>query len=172
MKVNFAAPVAPHGSPRPFTGRSMLIAMTTFFGIVFAVNGYFMFAALKTYSGVVSVEPYRKGLAYNDRIDASERQALRGWTDTVTLERDGRLSLNILDRDQAHVHELLISATISRPSTTKFDRGILLTEQSDGTYAAAVGELEAGNWILTLEARAGNTDEPVYRSRRRLWLKS
>ena len=54
-------------------GRHVLIGLLLFFGTIFAVNGYFMFVALSTYTGVVADEPYRKGLAYNARIAADER---------------------------------------------------------------------------------------------------
>ena len=54
-----------------------------FFGTVFAVNGAMIYAAVSTYSGVVANEPYRKGLHYNERIAADERQARLGWTESA-----------------------------------------------------------------------------------------
>ena len=61
------------------TGRHVLAAMLVFFAVVFAVNAAMIYAALSTYSGVVADEPYRKGLHYNERIVADERQRQRNW---------------------------------------------------------------------------------------------
>ena len=52
------------------TGRHVLIGMLVFFGVILGVNGMFLYSALSTYTGVVSDEPYRKGLNYNERIEA------------------------------------------------------------------------------------------------------
>ena len=52
-----------------------------FFAAVFVVNGAMIYSAVSTYTGLVANEPYRKGLHYNERIAADERQARLGWTD-------------------------------------------------------------------------------------------
>ena len=56
------------------SGRHILGILAGFFGIVFAVNGFFIYRALSTHSGEVASEPYAQGLAYNDRIAAAVRQ--------------------------------------------------------------------------------------------------
>ncbi len=66
--------------------------LIAFFGVIFAVNGYFLYSALSTHTGVVAIEPYRKGLAYNERIAADERQKALGWQRQTSLARDGRVS--------------------------------------------------------------------------------
>ena len=53
----------------------MLWVFLGFFGVVFVVNGAMIYSAVSTHSGLVANEPYRKGLHYNERIDADERQA-------------------------------------------------------------------------------------------------
>ena len=40
-------------------GRHVLFMFLGFFGAVFAVNGYFLYEALSTHSGVVAVEAMR-----------------------------------------------------------------------------------------------------------------
>ena len=40
------------------TGRHVLYTFIAFFGIIFAVNGVFLYSALKTNTGVVAIEPY------------------------------------------------------------------------------------------------------------------
>ena len=82
---------------------------------MFAVNGAMIYSALSTYSGVVATEPYRKGLHYNERILADERQrAAATGRDTLTIERDGRVELLTHDADG---HPIRASASsVHRPA--------------------------------------------------------
>jgi nitrogen fixation protein FixH len=158
-------------SPRKITGRDVLLAFIVFFGVVFAVNGYFLHFALSTYTGVVSAEPYRKGLHYNQRIAAETRQDALGWKDEIHLAGDGRLSVAIKGIDGKPIERLIVAAVISRPSTARFDRLVALQERAPGVYTAATQAIDPGSWIVALEARSKSTDtEPTYRARRRLWL--
>ena len=52
-----------------------------------------IYSALSTHTGLVANEPYRKGLHYNERIEADERQARLGWSDSIEIGRDGRVTL-------------------------------------------------------------------------------
>lgn len=153
-------------------GRHVLAALVLFFAIVFAVNGYFLFAALSTYSGEVAIEPYRKGLAYNARIVADERQSQLGWKETLTVATSGALTLALRDRDGVPVPGLVAMATIGRPATTRHDRSARLVQDMAGRYVANLGALEVGNWIVTIEARSASSAATIFRSRRRLWLRS
>ena len=153
-------------------GRHVLAMLVCFFGIIFVANGFFLFAALSTHSGEVASEPYRKGLAYNARIAAGERQAGREWRDTLTVATTGTVSLMLLDRAGAPVPGLIVTATIGRPSTIRHDRSAPLIEQAAGSYVAGLGALEDGNWLITIEARSPSSGETTFRSRKRLWLRS
>jgi len=154
-------------------GRHVLAMFIGFFGIVFVVNGYFLVSALRTHSGVVAVEPYRKGLAYNDRVAAAERQAGLGWQETVAVTGDGKLSVSISSREGAPVTGLIVTALIWRPTVATHDRPLVLQEDTPGRYVGAAGALPEGNWIVAVEARTAKTGmEPTFRARRRLWVKS
>lgn len=136
------------------------------------MNGYFLAAALTTHTGVVANEPYRKGLAYNSRIAAQDRQTGLGWTDALSTTREGAVAVQLADRDGGAVTGLTIAGTIGRPSMAGRDRELRFLETSSGSYLANVGSLEAGAWIITIDVRAATRDaEPVYRMRRRQWLK-
>lgn len=154
---------------RTLTGRHVLIAVCAFFGIVFAVNGYFLFSALATHTGVVAVEPYRKGLAYNDRIAASDRQVARGWRDTVTASGDGTVAVVLADASGAAVPGIKLTGSIGRPSTAREDIALVFVETTPGLYRAKVTTLAPGAWIIALQAHS-TASEPDYQMRRRLWL--
>jgi nitrogen fixation protein FixH len=156
-------------------GRHVLLAVLGFFGVVFLVNGIFLYAALSTYTGVVAQEPYRKGLQYNERIAAGERQTELGWADEVMLTRTpDSLILVLRDAAGTPVSGLFVKGVLGRPSTNRHDVDVSLTETAPGRYSAPLPTIEPGAWLATLEAvwpGTGNS-EPVYRLRKRLWLKS
>lgn len=153
-------------------GRHVLYGFIAFFGVIFLVNGVFLYSALSTNTGVVANEPYRKGLAYNERIAAEEQQKTLGWQDDVSITREGGVGMVVRNTDGSPVSGLIVEATLSRPATSTGERKLRLAELSPGSYGAASNAIEPGNWLLVVEARReANAAEPIYRSRRRLWLK-
>lgn len=170
---------------RPLTGRTALLLFVGFFGVVFAVNGVMLTMALGTNSGVVAVEPYRKGLRYNERIAADAEQTARGWSSEMKLAPDRRqLVVSLSDRAGRPVDGLRMVAVVGRPSTSRQDLRLEPQPVGPGRYAAALPALEAGAYVASLEvvaARDAATSPPrdsaadgeadiVYRARRRLWV--
>jgi nitrogen fixation protein FixH len=153
-------------------GHHVLCILLTFFGAVFLINGAMIYWALSTHTGLVANEPYRSGLNYNQRIVAGERQARLGWIDKLEVQRDGRVVLAVVDRNDHPVIGLVIHAVLGRPSTDHHDIKIALSEGTPGHYQAQTVPLGAGNWVFSAEARtAASGGRAVYRVRRRLWLK-
>ena len=152
------------------SGKHVLGILLAFFGVIFAVNGYFMFAALSTYSGVVANEPYRKGLEYNKRIAEDARQTALGWKDNLVVFHDGNVALELIKHTGEPVKGLVVSGTIFRPATTGFDHPLTFTEKA-GSYIAEVGRLAEGTWVVEAVVRAAASSEPIYRLRKRIWLK-
>ena len=152
------------------TGRHVLLILVGFFGIIFAVNGWFLYSALSTHTGVVALEPYRKGLAYNERIAAEERQNALGWTDDLTIGRDGRIRLRLKNPSGEPVRTASVSGSIGRPASAGFDHPLAFTEK-DGVFVAEAGALPEGNWVVEAVVRAAPGQEPIYRLRKRIWLK-
>jgi nitrogen fixation protein FixH len=155
-------------------GWHVLASVLGFFAVVFAVNGYFLFAALSTYSGVVSVEPYVKGLHYNQRIAAQERQDELQWAAELGTPAAGApLTLRFSDRDGAGIDGLSIAAQLGRPATRGFDRELTFVSRGNGLYEATIERIEPGGWLLAIEARrrrvTGEMD--TFQMRRRLWLR-
>ena len=157
---------------RHLDGRYILAMCIAFFGVVFAVNGYMLYAALSTHTGVVSVEPYRKGLAYNDRIADGARQEALGWYDSAGLEQTGTVTVHMTARDGSPLGGLTLSGVLGRPATARGDRNLAFTEVAPGQYLAMTGPVEPGTWMITLEAHDGADRANLYRAKRRLWIKS
>ena len=142
-----------------------------FFAAVFVVNGAMIYSAVTTHSGLVANEPYRKGLHYNERIAADRRQASLGWTETLEVGRDGSVRLALTEADGRPVRGVRITGVLGRPSTSRHDIALMLVEASPGKYEARTSPLAEGNWLLSLEARLYEAADPIYRMRRRVWLK-
>ncbi|MGE0627398.1 MAG: FixH family protein [Hyphomicrobiaceae bacterium] len=157
----------------PVEGRHVLAIIIAFFAVVFAVNGSFLYMALATYSGLVADEPYVKGLHYNDRIALDERQSRLGWQVDVSAPVSGQpLLLRFRDRSGVPLDRIEIAATIGRPSTNREDRALNFVPTADGGYAASLGQLQPGAWLLSVDAnRRRQTGElDSFRLKRRLWL--
>jgi nitrogen fixation protein FixH len=149
----------------------VLALMLAFFALVFLVNGAMIYSAVSTHTGLVAKEPYRKGLHYNERIAAGERQARLGWTDTVELGRDGRVVVALAGPGGRPLVGHKLEVLIGRPSTDRQDLRLALVEAVPGRYEGRTGPLGGGSWLLALEVRTDmRAAEPIYRSRRRLWL--
>lgn len=156
------------------TGRHVLLAMVAFFGVVFAVNGVFLYSALSTHTGVVANEPYRKGLAYNDRIEADIKQHALGWQGDVAVpEKAGDVSVKLSDREGRPLTGLALNGRISRPSTSDLDRALTFKDAGNGIYVAAVEALQEGSWVIDLQAAEmkSSGEDVVWRMRKRLWQK-
>ena len=157
------------GEPR-LVGRHVLAAMLVFLAVVLAVNAAMIYAALSTYSGVVAAEPYRKGLHYNDRILAAERQRQRDWREALRIEPDGRITLAITGADGAAIGNLRVEVSIGRPATSRDDVKLSLLADAD-VYRGQIAPLPPGTWIVGVEARSAGADaEAIFRARKRLWV--
>jgi len=152
-------------------GSHVLGICVGFFAAVFIVNAAMIYLAVTTYSGLSANEPYRKGLNYNERIAAGDRQARLGWTETLEVARDGRVRLGLIEANGRPVRGMEIVGVLGRPATNRYDIPVKLVEASPGQYEARTFVLPEGGWLLSLEAREHQAADPVYRMRRRLWLK-
>jgi nitrogen fixation protein FixH len=152
-------------------GRHVLMALIAFFGAMLIANGIFVYFAVATFSGGDTSNAYRKGLDYNETLAAAERQAARGWqTDIAYDDKAGWLVLSVHDKTAAPITGLSLAAVLSRPATDQQDQRIVLTETSQGVYAADI-EIDPGLWVISLASREqSGASEPVYRLKRRLFV--
>ncbi|MFV0295823.1 MAG: FixH family protein [Hyphomicrobiaceae bacterium] len=161
----------PADAPKGLAGKHVLIMLLAFFGVVFAVNGIFLTRALSTYSGVVSKQPYVRGLHYNERIAAASRQTALGWHEVISVKMDGTVELTLIDSGSNPVTGLAFTGFIGRPSTNQLDRHLVLAEVKPGHYVGNVKPLHQGTWVVDLAGRREGVTEPVWRTKRREWLK-
>jgi nitrogen fixation protein FixH len=152
-------------------GRHVLLGLVAFFGLIFAVNGVFIYYALSTFGGGDTSDPYRKGLHYNDTLAEAAREAEQGWDARLTYAATpGHLALNLTDKDGHPVSGLHFSGTVGRPATDREDLSANFREIEGGSYVAEL-KLAPGQWVVQLQSnelsRAGN---PTYRLKRRVFV--
>jgi len=135
----------------PMTGRHVLIYMIAFFGVIFAVNGVFLYVSLKTHPGVTSEDAYRKGLRFNLELDRADRQHARGWKTDIGFA-GGVPVIGISDKGGLPVTGLTISVSARSPVHDRADRSIVLQEVAAGRYRADRSPLSPGRWDLVFTA--------------------
>jgi nitrogen fixation protein FixH len=150
-------------------GRHVLLGLVAFFGLIFLVNGVFVYYALTTFGGGDTSDPYRKGLHYNDTLAEAEQDAERGWQSELRYDaRANRLGLQLSDRGGEPVAGLHLAANIGRPATDREDRSATFREIEGGKYVADL-KLAPGQWIVQLQANElSRTGDPVFRLKQRV----
>ena len=91
----------PIATPRPLTGRIVLVCLIAFFGTVIGVNMLMMKFAIDTLPGTEVDSAYRASLAYRNEISAADEQSRRNWKVDAHVERraDGAATVRLDARD-------------------------------------------------------------------------
>lgn len=150
--------------PFQITGWHVLGGVMSFFAIVFAVDGAFMYQAIHTFPGQTVDNPYEAGLAYNRTIAQRNAEAALGWSASVE-KGEGVVRLTIVDRTAQPLGGLSVSGKLERPATEQGRRMIDLKEVAPGTYEAAVSDM-TGAWDFSATAKDGAGH--VFEAQRRL----
>jgi nitrogen fixation protein FixH len=167
-----AAPHAKQKQARILTGRHVLLWLVAFFGIVFAVNGVLVRAAISTFGGVETLSSYRAGLQFEQEVGLVQRQDALHWHVTGKLARDsaGVAVLDVTARDAqgAPLSGLTADARLAHPADDRLDRVIAVRSVAGGVFHGAA-EAQPGQWELIVDLYRG--DQRVFRSRSRVSLR-
>ncbi|MDJ0686585.1 MAG: FixH family protein [Alphaproteobacteria bacterium] len=93
-----------------------------FFAVIFAVNGYLVYLATTSWVGLVTENPYDRGLNYNQVLEAQRSQEALGFTHTAALNdirfEDGAwtgvLSVSIQDADGQPLSGVAVVGVLER----------------------------------------------------------
>jgi nitrogen fixation protein FixH len=133
--------------PRPITGRHVLIALLVFFGVIFAVNGVFLYISLRTHPGVSTEDAYRKGLQFNRELEERDRQEALGWAAEVA-HRDGVATVRLTGAGGAALTGVSVVLEARRPASDAEDRTLAVAETAPGVFRATGPALAPGRWVL------------------------
>jgi len=147
------------------TGWKVFFIISSFFGVIMAVNFVMAYYAIHTFSGMQTEKPYESGLAYNRAISEAKAQASRGWHVDIRMERatDGSIDMNVVLNDAASqpLENLSVKAALRSPIDSKRDHLLSLIGAGHGTYNG-VTSAEAGQWDVEIMAKSDGAI--VYRS--------
>ena len=130
------------------TGRHVLLMFLGFFGTVIAVNLYMAWMAVGTFPGLEAKNGFMESQTFDERRAAQE--AL-GWDVAARME-DGVLAIAFTDDAGAPVEVAGMEAVVGRATSTEADRTPPFTYRR-GTFRTPM-ELDRGNWVIRLTARA------------------
>jgi nitrogen fixation protein FixH len=154
------------------TGRTVLVWLVAFFGIVAVVNVVMIRAAVSTYGGLETESSYQAGLVFaRETADARAQDALSWRVDArLSPARDGTTTLVIdaRDADGRPLRGLAATARLVHPADQRDDHAVLLRETRPGEFSGAA-MVAAGQWDLVLELARDGTR--VFRSKNRVMLR-
>jgi nitrogen fixation protein FixH len=138
---------------KQFTGKHMLIAMISFFGVIFGVNFTMAYLANSTWSGLVVANGYVASQSFDKDLAKSLAQEAMGWTVGFS-HADNRLRLTFLDARNNKIDGLTITGKLERPTTDSLDQALVFTGTGSGVYSAPAN-LVPGIWEVEIDARGG-----------------
>ena len=130
-------------------GWHVLLIMLGFFGVMFSVNGVFLFHAITSFPGEDIKKSYVQGLSFNDTLADRAAQAELGWSAEAGLV-DERLILRLQDGQAAPLSSQLVVGELRRLATNQEDRAISFQPRLNGEYVAETGRLAPGQWLLRI----------------------
>jgi nitrogen fixation protein FixH len=153
------------------TGRTVLVWLVAFFGIVTLVNVVMIRAAVSTFGGLETESSYQAGLAFaRETADARAQNALQWRVDAkLSPVRDGATGIVIAarDADGRPLYGLAATARLVHPADKRDDRVVLLRATGPGEFRG-VTPAAAGQWDLVIEL--ARDDTRVFRSKNRVML--
>ncbi|MGO9544201.1 MAG: FixH family protein [Rhodomicrobium sp.] len=153
-------------------GKHVLFILLSFFGVVFAVNGYFAFSAIHTLPGEERGATYEAGLRYNTTIAEGRAQRALRWSQNTQFLSNSRLALTFAQADGSPVSGLSIEGWLGRPASNRSDRKLTFAEIAPGRYEAAFEAIARGAWDLDFTAKKHRpgADPAIYSVKeQRLW---
>ena len=157
-------------SPRPVTGRMVLVCLIAFFGVVSLANAVMIRFAVTTFGGVETSSSYQAGLSFGRESAAARAQDQRHWqVKGRVLPAAGATTVEIDARDAAGqpLAGLTASAHLAHPTDRRADQMVSLSEAASGRFRGTAGAL-AGQWDLVIELARDGTR--LFRSRNRVVL--
>ena len=164
------ATTAPTGrSPRPITGRTVLLYFVSFFGIIFAMNFYMVRVAISSFSGVETESAYKAGLSFKNDVAVAHAQDARHWSVEASLQRGDTADITITARDAQDraLAGLTPEIHLAHPTDKRRDLPLEFVEPAPGRFKSLT-PMPDGQWDLVIDLKRDR--ESVFRSKSRISL--
>jgi nitrogen fixation protein FixH len=147
-------------SQRPITGRMVLYGLLAFFGVIFTVNGIFVFYALDTWPGLRFDNAYERGINYNQILAKAKSQAAMKWRSAIDITQtqgsDYLITVRLSNENGAPLHDVSVSIELSRAVHEGDDASLKLRPLAPGIYQASHRFPLSGRWQAAIKARHAN----------------
>jgi nitrogen fixation protein FixH len=153
------------------TGAGVLLWLIGFFGVIIAVNAYFITVSITSFRGEDEQKPYLQGIEYNETLERRSEQAKLDWNATIAANRlpSGavRVTVTILNSQGFPQPGAELSGELRHPADENRDHAIVLRDEGEGRYVAEVKGVAPGAWdVIVNSASRSKPFEAV----RRLWV--
>ncbi|MEO1029698.1 MAG: FixH family protein [Pseudomonadota bacterium] len=151
-------------------GWHVLLWFLAFFGLMFAVNGVFLFNAITSFPGEDIEKSYRQGVNYNQVLNARADMADLGWqAELGMIDRD--VVFRLEDADAQAIYGRDVTGLLRRPATTSADTEITLNHRKVGEYRADLSGLKTGRWEATIRVMSADGERVEFEARKELRLR-
>lgn len=140
--------------PKPF-GRTVLISFILFFGLIIAVNSVFIYYALDSHPGIITENPYEKGLKFDETLNKAKNQPK--IENSVNYE-NGVLAWILKDTDGSPIDKANVTVKMLRPVEDGHDKVFTLEHVGNGRYEAKLDLQYKGSWQAQLKAQWNNKE--------------
>lgn len=153
------------------TGRDVLLWLIAFFGLIIAVNAYFITISVTTFRGEDEQKPYLQGIEYNQTLARHAEQAKLDWNASMSAMRLAsgavRLVVTVADAQGHPQTQLRLSGELRHPSDETRDHAILLRESGKGRYIADIKGVAPGAWDVIVH---DTSESRPFDAARRVWV--
>lgn len=130
------------------------------FSTVLIANGFLIYFATNTWTGLETEQHYAKGLEYNANLEGAKRQQELGWhvdsKFTFSDDFSGTAQIRFTDRSAKPLDDLTVRLLATRPTHDGYDREFMLSPLSDGVHGGEFNLPLKGQWDFRILARRGN----------------
>lgn len=157
----------------PLNGRKVLAIICAFFGVIFAMNGVFLYFAFSTFGGVDAAGAYRRNFLLTSNIVAAERQEKLGWQVDGAVQRNeagvAQVEIRARDRNGSPIDIASIRVELQRPADRRHDRAITAQRTASGQFRGSIADVDPGQWLLVVTMTDAKGER--FLSRNRVMLK-
>ncbi|MEO1660780.1 MAG: FixH family protein [Pseudomonadota bacterium] len=151
----------PEATDKPLKGWHVLLIMLVFFGVMFSVNGVFLYHAITSFPGEDVKKSYFQGLNYNETLAARARQADLGWHAEAGLQGD-EILLRLSDKADEPLTDRAVVGELRRVATRDQDQALVFQPKRGGAYSAPAGTLSPGQWRLRVSVLDAKAEKVVF----------
>ena len=147
---------------KPLNGWWVFAAFFLFFAVIVLVNSVFITMALRSHSGVVTEDAYRKGLTYNETLQQARNQPAMS---SAFHFKDNIVYWSLSGKDNQPIENADITAKFQRPVKDGDDFSARLHPSGNGVYSSEVEFPVKGSWKVILSAK---WDDKTYQTTQEL----